>query len=181
MTASEESKPAKKSLGSKLQRIALYFFIAVSVVLFIWLIVGGMISDSRHSEALQEQKLEASRVLDLRTRSLLEALSASMLPGIAEALVTNDQVMLRNQVQSFSSHGNLHLVSVADANGAVQATTDSRLAGSQLPRTLQLVAASASGMIVDTTGPDRYRVLAPVTARGARLGTAILEFDFSSE
>ena len=172
---------AARPLVQKLQRIALYFFAATTVLLILWVIISGMITESRYATALLEREQESQMQIAARTRSLLQAVTDAMLPEIAQAFVVGDYGRLKQQVRALSSHADLHLMMIADREGQIRASTDIRLEGTQLPRSLELIVASSTAMIVDTVGDERYRVLAPVSSGGMRHGTLVVEFDFSAE
>lgn len=175
--ASSERPPLK----ARLQHIALLFFAGLSVILIIWIAVSGMISNARHEEELGKVREASARQLDGRTRLLLHALAAALQPGVAEALRSGDDARLRTHVQALAGKRDVRLVIVADEQGTVRASTDSRLTGSQLQQTFQLLAGGISEISVDTTSSALYRLLIPLTRGGARIGTAIVECDFTGQ
>ncbi|MCZ7555109.1 MAG: hypothetical protein M5R41_01730 [Bacteroidia bacterium] len=179
MNDSAKAEKTTPPLKQRLQRLALLATSALAVLLLIWIPVSNMITDARHQDALSEMRDHAAAELDTRTRLLLSTLSDAMRPGLTKAITEGSVSQLRTQLLAVQGAQHLKLGMVADGSGIVQVSTDPRLEGSILEPTYRVLTSSLTQTMVDTTAASAYRVIVPLEQGGTRLGTAVLEYDFS--
>lgn len=179
MNDSAKAETTKPPLKQRLQHLALLATAALAVLLLIWIPVSNMITDARHQDALRVVRDRAAAELDTRTRHLLSTVADAMQPGLTRALSEGSNSQLRTQLLAVQSAQHLRLGMVADGSGIVLVSTDSRLEGSVLEPTYRVLTSSLTRTMVDTTAASAYRVFVPLERGGARLGTAVLEYDFT--
>lgn len=179
MNDSAKAETTKPPLKQRLRHLALLATATLAVLLLIWIPVSNMITDARHQDALRETRARAVAELDTRTRQLLATLADALRPGLTKALAEGSAAQLRTQLLAVQSAQHLKLGMVADGSGIVLVSTDPRLEGSVLEPTYRVLTSSLTQTMVDTTAASAYRVIVPLERGGARLGTAVLEYDYT--
>jgi sensor histidine kinase regulating citrate/malate metabolism len=179
MSTTGNEKNGRPTLKSRLQRYALFALAILSVILFLWIVVADMITTSRQNVELRALEQQHSEALDQRTRAVLHGSALVLQPALIQGLETNNNELLRANIQALMGRSETRLVIIADDRGMIRVSTDSRLEGTELQQTYQLVVGSITDITIDTT-LGMYRILAPISKGGSRLGIAIAEFDFDT-
>jgi hypothetical protein len=167
-------------MRGRLYRITIYILIVLALAILVWKVISDGMMESRHAEALEQERETASIQLAERTDDLATVTCVAAGLAFRDALMADDVDRMREYADQLVQGGPVDVVMVTGADGVIRASSDRNREGTGLDATLRSLLGTLDRVLVDVVGENGVRAVVPLTGFNERIGAVIILFRFPS-